>query len=229
MEQAKTQRVSDFCRQARRYLLGVAIVAFAFSGRATMAQNWELGVNAGTGFLNNIPVTGALGSGSLTFSSGYSAGAFLSQHLYPFVSGEVRYSYRSSDLELRSGTTGLVFNTVSHLIHYDVLIHVRERGTSVRPFFAVGAGARVYEGKGQEQAFQPLSHLALLTRTRDIKPLISLGAGTSVRLSEHVYLRLEFRDLVTPFPKRIATPAPGSAIGGYVHDVVPMVAISFAP
>jgi len=42
-----------------------------------------------------------------------------------------------------------------------------------------------------------------------------------------VLLRIEVRDYFSRFPTRVIAPAPGSHLAGWLHDVVPMVGITF--
>jgi hypothetical protein len=49
-----------------------------------------------------------------------------------------------------------------------------------------------------------------------------------VPLGQHAFLRTEFRDYVTPFPKKVITPATGAKVSGWLHDIVPMVGIGFS-
>ena len=53
----------------------------------------------------------------------------------------------------------------------------------------------------------------------------SVGAGIKFALSRKVYLRTEFRDYITAFPKEIIAPAPGTSYGRLLHDFVPMVSV----
>src|SRR5262249_15239271 len=39
------------------------------------------------------------------------------------------------------------------------------------------------------------------------------GGGAKIALRPHIYLRTEVRDYITPFPKELITPAPGSKFG----------------
>jgi hypothetical protein len=88
-----------------------------------------------------------------------------------------------------------------------------------------GGGASVY-GTGGEHAYQPASGFALLTRTQELKPLVSAGGGVKVALGDSLQLRLEIRDYITPFPKEVVAPAPGARIKGWLHDFVPTAGIS---
>jgi hypothetical protein len=46
-------------------------------------------------------------------------------------------------------------------------------------------------------------------------------------LSPRVYLRVEVRDFITTFPEEIIAPAPGAKFGSVLHQIVPMVGISY--
>jgi hypothetical protein len=112
------------------------------------------------------------------------------------------------------------------LIHYDVLVHVKPAGSRIRLFLAAGAGARVFRGTGREAAYQPLQQFALLTKTQEAKPLVSLGAGVKAAVSPRLVLRVEFRDYISPFPTQVITPAIGSKLGGWLHDIVPFIGVA---
>ena len=82
-----------------------------------------------------------------------------------WLSGEFRYTYRDSQLQLSSGGTEARFNGVAHAIHYDLVMHPRPKhGTKALPFLAVGGGMKLYQGTGHEVAYQPLDNIALLSR-----------------------------------------------------------------
>jgi hypothetical protein len=86
---------------------------------------------------------------------------------------------------------------------------------------------KVFRGTGKEAAFQPLSQFAYLTRTQEVKPMVSFGGGVKFKLSPRVAMRAEVRDFLTPFPKQVITPAPGAKIGTMLHNIVPLVGISY--
>jgi len=138
----------------------------------------------------------------------------------------VRYTYLQSDLRLASGGTEVTFGGQAHAVHYDLVFHTR-RDAPVILFAAGGGGIKYYRGTGKEAAYQPLSDFAYLTKTQELKPLISAGGGVKFKISNRVYLRLEARDYITPFPQKVITPAPGNKISGWVHNIVPMVGIGY--
>jgi len=192
------------------------------------AHEWQLGVAGGYGFPMDVTVTNRSGEAKTGFKPGFAVGAVGSHELYRSVSGEFRYTYRDSDLKVSSGGTEATFRGVAHAIHYDVLVHTRPKGAALRPFFAGGMGIKVYRGTDRESAYQPLNTFVLLTKTQQVVPLVSAGAGLKYAISPHTSLRIEFRDYITPFPKDVIAPAPGAKIGGWVHDLVPMLGISFS-
>ncbi len=202
------------------------LTIFFLLAALALAQDWELGVSGGLGFSRNPAVTTASGNGSAGFKYGLTAGLVAGHDTYERVSGEIRYLYRVSDLKAAGGGERAYFHGEAHLIHYDLLYHSADRYSRVRPFLAGGGGLRVYRGTGAERAYQPASKFALLTRTQELKPLISAGGGVKVLVSESLHLRLEFRDYITPFPKEVVAPAPGARIKGWLHDFVPSIGIS---
>jgi len=57
--------------------------------------------------------------------------------------------------------------------------------------------------------------------------VISVGGGIRMALKPNIFLRVEFRDYLTPFPGHVIAAAPGVHISGWVHDFVPLVGISY--
>jgi hypothetical protein len=208
-----------------RRTLATAIALAALSATASPAQNWELGGFGGFGIANNLTASTAASSATAGIKDGSAWGVWGGQN-GRILGGELRYTQRKSDLKLTSGTSDVGFSARSHLIHYDALLHALPQRSRVRPFFAFGGGIRVYESTGVENAFQPLSSFALLTDSREVLPLLSLGGGLKVRITNLVSLRTEVRDYVTTAPEGLITPAPGARIKGWIHDVVPSVGIA---
>ena len=97
----------------------------------------------------------------------------------------------------------------------------------LQPFAAAGGGLRVFRGVGAESAYQPLSTFALLTKTSQWVPMATFGGGIKYAIRPRVLLRIEVRDYFSRFPTRVIAPAPGSHLAGWLHDVVPMVGITF--
>lgn len=206
--------------------LGPFVLALALLP-GSLAQQGYIGGAAAFGVAKGLTVTNAAGSAQTGFKPGAALGAFAGHRLYEFVSGEIRYLYRFSEMKLASGGTEHTFSGLSHAVHYDLLIFGRDRQAPVRPFAAVGGGARYYRGTGKEHAFQPLSEFAILTKTSEVKGLLAAGGGVEIKLAPHVFLRLEFRDYITPVPKQVIAPVPPGKLKGWVHDFTPLGGISF--
>jgi hypothetical protein len=205
--------------------LGVSLLILAGT---CFGQQWEFGGSAGASFLPTVPVSSPAGSANAGFGMGVAAGAFVGQRYNEHISGEVRYTFMQSNLRLTSGGTTASFAGQSHALYYDVLFRPRVQRESRAQFFvAVGGGMKLYRGTGAEEAYQPLSQFAYLTRTEKVEPMADFGAGVQFGLSPHMNLRAEFRDFLTPFPTALITPAPGAKIGGWLHDFVPMLSISY--
>jgi len=205
-------------------LLAFAICAFA--------QQWEVGVIGGGGFLNTVNVsTTSTGSATAGFATGAVAGAFLGENMNAHWSGELRYEFFQSDLKLSSGGQSATFSGVAHAIHYDLVYHT-DRKAPVQFFVAAGLGMKVFDGIGAQEAYQPLSQFGYFTQTRQVTVMGSAGGGFTYKLSEHLFLRAEIRDFISPFPTKVLTPpAPTSGnkvtYGNILQNLVPMVGISY--
>jgi hypothetical protein len=192
------------------------------------AQQWEIGGNVGGSFVPGVNVSGPTGSATAGFQTGVVAGAWIGQSISKHIGGEIRYNFMQSNLKLASGGTSTSFSGNSHALYYDLLIRTTHHKESRAEIFgAVGGGMKIFRGTGKEQAFQPLSQFAYLTKTQTVKPMLSVGGGVKFRLSPHMTLRTEVRDFFTPFPKEVITPAPGAKIGSMMHNIVPMVGVSY--
>ncbi len=191
-----------------------------------LAQKWEFGGGAGGGFYTSKDVQSGSLSGSAKVGNGLLASAWLANNNNDRWGGEIRYDFQMGDLLLNSGGTKASFAGQAHALHYDLLLHTAPREARVRPFIAFGGGVKMYRGTGEEVASQPLNQLALLTKTLDTRPLLSVGAGVKIN-SRRVGLRIEAHDFITPFPGKVIAAADGSTLGGLMHDFVVNVGLSF--
>ncbi len=189
------------------------------------AQSWEVGGAAGGGYSPGITASNLGGSATTGLASSPAFGAYLSQDFNRRISGEIRYLFRPADLQLSSGSTGVKFGGQSHLVHYDVLIYSKSVGSQVRPYLVGGAGVRLTRGTGQETVYQPLWQYALLTKVRQAQPVVSIGGGIKVKLSQKYVLRAEVRDYASPFPREVIAPGPGAKLSGWLHDIVPLIGV----
>jgi hypothetical protein len=207
--------------------LAVSILLLAAASACCFGQQWEFGGLGGAGFLSNVNVSSPLGSATTGFQTGLAAGVFVGQNLYAHVSGELHYEYLMGGLDIKSGGQQATFSGNSHALHYDVILHTNKKGSRTQFFVAMGGGMRIFRGTGTEEAYQPLYQFGYLTKTQQLKPMASVGAGVRFTLANHVYLRTEFRDFITPFPDHVIAPAPGAKFGSILQDFVPMVALSY--
>jgi hypothetical protein len=161
------------------------------------------------------------------FSPGVAVGGFIGQNLYRQIGGELRYTFQFSNLKLSGGGSDASFRGQTHTLQYNVLWHARPVRSRMRPFVGVGAGMRVFRGTGKENAYQPLSGFALLTKTQEWKLMAAAGGGIKYRLTPRLSLRAEVWDYATPFPSRVIASSPSASLGGWLHDIVPMVGLTF--
>jgi hypothetical protein len=194
---------------------------------AAMAQKWEVGAGAGGGFYTSRDVTLGSTSAAANFKTNVAVSTWIGNNISDRWGGELRYSYQLGDAQLKQGSTEAAFGAETHPIHYDFLLHTKPSSAKVRPFLSAGAGVKLYRGTGTEVATQNLSQYALLTKVKDLTGLVSVGGGVKVKLGQHAWLRLDVHDYMSPFPKKVITPNVGASVGGWLHDIVPMVAISF--
>ena len=194
---------------------------------ACFAQQWEFGGVGGAGFLSNVNVSSPLGSAKAGFAPGGAAGVFLGQSIGSHFAGEIRYEFMQSDLQLSSGGSTAKFSGRAHAIHYDFIWHTNRKESPVQFFVAAGGGMKIWQGTGQEEAYQPLSQFGYFTKTRAIKPMGSVGAGITYRVSRRMYIRTEFRDFISAFPTQLIAPAPNAKYGSLLQDFVPMVGVDY--
>jgi len=210
-----------------RHLASTIFFALAATAPVALAQSWEVGFAGGGSFYTSQTVQNPAGNGSAGLATGFGASAWLGNNLSNLLGGELRYDYEHSDLHLSSAGTSVNFGGMTNAIHYDVLMHFAPSEAPVRPFIAAGAGAKFFSGTGTEQPYQPLSNLALLTKTQQFEPVVSVGGGLKIALSKSATLRLEVHDYLSPFPTSVIAPAPGSKIGGWLQDFVVSAGVSF--
>jgi hypothetical protein len=196
---------------------------------AAHGQTHEIGVLGGGSFLPGVPVAGAPSSVSAGFDSGPVVGASFTQNMYSRVSGEITYLFEQSSLHLSSGSDSASFAGRAHVLQYEILYHLQPRNARVRPYFALGGGMKIFQGTGAEAAYQPLMQYAYLTRTNQLKPMLTFGGGVRVALRGRMAARFDLRDQLTTFPTKVISPAPGMAIDSWLHDFVPTVGVEWSP
>jgi hypothetical protein len=208
-------------------LLNTILLCAVTMAPVALAQRWEFGGGVGGGFYTSRDINSGSGSASANIQTNIAGSAWLDNNGRGHWGGELRYDYQRGDLQLKQGGTQANFSAETHGVHYDVLWHLAPSESAVRPFVGAGAGIKVYHGTGAEVAFQPLSSFALLTKAQDVTPLVSVGGGIKFNVGGRWQLRVEVHDFATPFPKKVITPNLGAKVSGWVHDIVPMVGLSY--
>src|SRR5574340_1402904 len=178
------------------------LAAILFVG-ACAAAEYEVGGAAGAGFVKGAGVTSSAGTATAGFKTGAAFGGFLGHNSHSWVGGEFRYGYMQSDLKLSGSGGETSFSGVSHVVHYDLVLHPRKARGNALPFAAIGGGMKIFRGTGKETAYQPMNRFAFLTKTQEVKPMLSAGGGVKIKIGNSVYLRTEIRDYITPFPKKV--------------------------
>ncbi|MBN8731830.1 MAG: outer membrane beta-barrel protein [Acidobacteria bacterium] len=207
-----------------KYVLAMA----ALCALPAMAQKWEFGAGGGASFYTNKDITNRVGTAETGFSKGYSATAWLGQDSFKLIGGEIRYHFAKNDLRLASGGTSTGFSAHTHTVGYNVLIHTQPKNAKVRPYVLFGGGVKIFRGTGTPRASQPLSQFAALTNTDQPRPYVQFGGGVKVNLGEHLYLRAEVTDQLSPFPTDVILPVGGGSVSGWIHNILPVIGIGVA-
>ncbi len=189
--------------------------------------NYEVGVIGLVTSYKKVNVESPDNSGKVGPKFGPAAGFVIGQSIGDHWGGEFRYVYFKNDIELSSSSTSTEFSAESHAVHYDVLYYFSDLDARVRPYVAIGGGVKVFRGTGQEQAFQPLSDLALLTKTTQAVPVGDVGFGVKVRVGSGGMFRIEFRDYISPVPDEIIVESLDSKIGNLLHHFAPLVGFTW--
>lgn len=203
------------------------IAALACAALGCSAEQWEIGAAGGYGIYRNGSIYAPAGKAAAGIRNRFVISAAIGEDLYQHLSGEFRYTYHDGDPFIEKGGVQSNLQGQSHAFHYDLLFHSRPREAKIRPFIAAGLGAKWFRVTGPANPVQPLHSIGLLTATNEVKPLVSAGGGIKVTIRPHVRLRLDFRDYIAPFPKKLIQPAPLGTARGILHQFTPLVGIGF--
>lgn len=188
------------CTGSVRFLL----ISFAMS--AAFAQSWEFGGAFGYGAYRDVRVNGPGAQATVGIRNRFAAGAFATENLYDHISGEVRYLYQDGDPFLSFNGARANIQGQSHSFTYELLFHPRPLEQRLRPFVAVGVGAKYYRTTGPEPNPQPAPAEATLVRMNEWRFLVGVGGGVTYRFRNHMFVRGDFRDYITPFPGKLFVP-----------------------
>ena len=182
---------------------------------------------AGYGLYRNGNVTGPAGTATAGFGDSFAAGAVFGEDMYAHLSGEIRYLFQNGDPFVSAAGAQGSIRGQSHAIHYDLLIEARRREYRLRPYLIVGGGVKDYLTRGAAPAAQPIPQIVSLAARNQVSALWAAGAGVRYRLRDRVYVRADFLDYMTPFPKHLFPPAPGGSDHGILHQLTPTLGITF--
>ena len=197
-------------------------VAFALSP-AVRAEEWEIGGALAWAYTKNQTIKLGSTSAKTGAENAATPSVYVSHRPLKKLGGDLYYTYRPGDLKLDSGSTSVRFASTSHLVHYDVTYHPVDLGSRIDPYFGAGGGVRVFRGTGRETAFQGLNQIAVLSRTQEVQPLLTVVGGVRVRLSKHTAIRFEFRDNISSFPGKVIAVNPQADAPRWWHDFTPQV------
>jgi outer membrane protein W len=211
-----------------KHFLSLMFLAIAVAAPAAFAQKWEVGFAAGGSFLTSQTISNPAGNADATRNPGLALSAWLDNNIGTgLFSGELRYNHENGDLKLSSGGTNATFASQSNAVHYDFMYNFSSSESAVRPFVAAGGGVKWYSGTGTEQVYQPLSNIAVFSDVRDMRAMVSVGAGVKFNIAKSLLMRLEVHDYLTPFPSTLIAPVTGSSVSGWLQDFVVSAGFSF--
>ena len=207
--------------------VGLKVLAGLFCAGVCLAQQYELGGAFGYGVYTDGSVISPGGTATTGIRNRFATGVVFCENLFEHVSGEMRYLYHDGDPFLSTGTVRGNIQGQSHAFNYDVLFQARGRQSRLRPYFAVGVGAKYYVTTGPAPVPQPMPKIAGLVATNQWRALATVGAGVKYRLTDHILMRVDFRDYITPFPTHLIVPAANGTDKGIFHQFTPLFGVSY--
>jgi opacity protein-like surface antigen len=207
--------------------VGWKVLAVFFCAGACLAQQYELGGAFGYGVYRDVSVISPGGTATAGIRNRFATGVVFCENLFEHVSGEMRYLYQDGDPFLSTGTARGNIQGQSHAFNYDVLFQARGRKARIRPYVAVGVGAKYYVTTGPAPVPQPMPKIAGLVGANQWRALVTGGAGVKFRLTDHILVRADFRDYITAFPTRLIVPAANGTDHGIFNQFTPLVGVSY--
>ena len=205
----------------------LTLAVFCLMAATLQAQDWEIGGFGGYGYSFKRTVNAPGGDADVRTKPGLTLGVVGGGDTHKYWSGEVRYLYRYSDLEVSGNGQKASLGAYTHIVHADFLGHFTPKGSKTRPFIAVGAGVKILQGTGIESSGQALGDKVALTATKQVLGVLDVGAGIKYDVKEHFRLRVEVRDYISGAPNKVFAPAPGASLGGVWNDVIGTVGLSY--
>lgn len=199
-----------------------------FCASVCFAQHYEIGGLIGYGIYRDVRVNSEFGEAAAGIGNRFVAGAVACEDLYEHFSGEIRYVYQDGDPFLSMGSVKGNIQGQSHGLSYDVLYHPRVRDQRFRPFLAMGIGAKYYRTTGPAPDPSPVPQIASLIHTNQWIWQADPGFGVKYRLHRHVIVRGDFRDYITPFPKKLFAPTGNATDRGLFQQFTLMFGLGYS-
>ncbi|MGA3026334.1 MAG: outer membrane beta-barrel protein [Bryobacteraceae bacterium] len=203
------------------------LVAVLFVG-AAFGQQYEIGAAVGYGFYRDGTIYSASGTAEAGIRNRFAAGIILEDEFSEYVSAEFDYLYHDGHPFLQAPGVKSDIQGQSDALTCGLLFHFRTRDHRLRPFLAGGSGAKEYIIAGPAPFPQPIPQIASLTTNDVWKVVFSAGGGVRFRLLPHMFLRAEFRDYLTTFPRQQIVPAPHNTARGIFEQFTPLFGVSYA-
>lgn len=207
--------------------LELAALLLAGAAGNLLAQGWETGAGGGYGLYRNGSVWAPAGTVTAGVRNRFTITSWLGENSSGRLSGEVRYTYQDGDPFLESGGLRTNVQGQSHAFHYGLLLHLRDKNATLRPYLTAGLGAKLYEVTGPESLYPPFTDIARLRAVSEWKPLVVAGGGIRLRAGSNLDLRIEVSDYITPFPKAVIEPVAYATARGLLHQFTPSVGVAF--
>jgi opacity protein-like surface antigen len=197
-----------------------------FAG-AAFAQQYEIGATSGYGIYRN----GSIYSASETVQAGirnrFAAGILIADQFSNYVTAEFNYLYQDGHPFLKAAGVNTDIQGNSQTLTVGLLFHFKPPRHRWRPFLAGSVGAKDYAIAGPEPFPQPIPQIASLTTNDTWKLVFSVGGGVKYRLLPRTYVRAEFRDYLTTFPRQQIVPAPHNTARGIFEQFTPLFGLSY--
>ncbi|HUA17480.1 MAG TPA: outer membrane beta-barrel protein [Bryobacteraceae bacterium] len=202
-------------------------VLILFAAAAFGQEQYEIGADVGYGLYRDGSIYSASGTAEAGIRNRFAAGIFLGDDFSKYVSAEFNYLYHDGHPFLRAPGVNTDIQGNSDALTASLLFHFKPRESRWRPFLAGGAGAKEYVIAGPAPFPQPIPQIASLTTNDVWKTVFTVGGGIQYRLIPHMWLRAEFRDYLTTFPRQEIVPAPHNTARGIFEQFTPLFGVSY--
>lgn len=205
----------------------VLILFAGFVCAAFGQQQYEIGADVGYGIYHAGTIFSSSDIADAGIRNRFAAGILLGDDFSNYVSAEFNYLYHDGHPFLQAPGVKTDIQGNSDALTASLLFHFKPRQNRWRPFVAGGMGAKDYIIAGPAPFPQPIPQIASLTTNDVWKTVFTVGGGIKYRLIPHMWLRAEFRDYITTFPRQQTVPAPHNTARGIFEQFTPLFGISY--